>query len=190
MADYSAAQRGGFTLGFQRFRRSFFNDQRSDDQLAIIARALYKGCERHWTGSGDRVCKISEVKKEEPYFRLLIDGLETAEDMDDFNKTADDLVTAFPMLENWMAWWRQPCNASMIFRSQRTMDQALWDSLPDTSNAQEAVNWVLYSSVGYRHEGLEGIIALINFAESMEAMHTDVSRTFLSSLQCSYISLN
>lgn len=109
---------------------------------------------------------------------MLIHDMENAEDMDDFNGVADDLVTHFPMLEDWMAWWRQPRNAAMIFRSHRTMDQKLWDSLPDTTNAQEAVNWVLYSCVGYRHEAFEGIIGLINFAESMEALYDDVLRTF------------
>ena len=61
----------------------------------------------------------------------------------------------------------------MIFRSMRLMDQALWDAIPETTNAEEAMHWVLYCSAGYHREAIEGIAGLMAFADSFQNMYED-----------------
>jgi hypothetical protein len=36
----------------------------------------------------------------------------------------------------------------MLFKPHREMNQDLWDQLPDTTNAEEAMHWKLYCDVG------------------------------------------
>ena len=77
------------------------------------------------------------------------------------------------MSRRWMEWWKRPGNAAMIFRSMRKMDEALWDAIPNSTNAEESMHWVLYRSVGKRCPPLEGIAGLVTFASSFEQMYED-----------------
>jgi len=43
-----------------------------------------------------------------------------------------------------MEWWMRPAHASMLFHSDKKMDIEIWDSIPKTTNAQEAMHWKIY----------------------------------------------
>jgi hypothetical protein len=53
----------------------------------------------------------------------------------------------------------------MLFPSFRIMTAALWKSIPDSTNAEEAMHLKLYSALG-KHLGLlDGLRSLVAFAE-------------------------
>lgn len=167
-------------MAYKHFRREYFDDTRSDEDLEKAARALYKGCERHFSASVDRITNIAEVHEKEDYFRDLIATLLKSDDLSDFNETVDIIIRDIPMVEKWISWWRRPSNAAMIFPSSREMDDHLWHTIPDTTNAEEFMHWVLYCSVGNRQVGVKGVIGLLLFAESLEAIYEHRMRKWYS----------
>ena len=158
---------------YRWFRRKYFNDSRSDEELDAAARALFKGCKRHFMNSSDRLCKMSEVKEKEDLFRRLVSDLLVAETMQAFYTVADRIVEEFPMVRNWLDWWKRPDVAAMIFRSHREMQESSWDALPDTTNAEESMHWCLYSAVGNNLETMTGLASLVTFAASFQQMYDD-----------------
>jgi hypothetical protein len=57
-------------------------------------------------------------------------------------------------------------HASMLFLLQRKMDPDLWEAIPETMNAEEAMHWKMYSAAGHDHEFLEGMHLLFFFFKS------------------------
>lgn len=53
----------------------------------------------------------------------------------------------------------------MLFESERQMDIEIWDSIPKTTNAEEAMHWKLYSGCGRDHGFMEGMLSLYKVAE-------------------------
>ena len=182
MADYSDAERKGFVLAYIWFVRNILReDKKTDEELAAEARALYKGCLRHFKGGVERLCRIREFRDNDERFNELVDGLLDAETHETFSNIADQIVTEFPLAKNWMEWWKRPTNASMIFRSKREMDGELWDALPDTTNAEESMHWCLYQAVGCKLETFEGLTGLVQFADSFQRMYEDARSEHLIS---------
>ncbi|KAJ7087995.1 hypothetical protein B0H15DRAFT_982589, partial [Mycena belliarum] len=58
-----------------------------------------------------------------------------------------------------------PAHASMLFPSFRIMTLELWNSLPATTNAEEAMHWKIYAALGKFLALLEGLKGLYKFAE-------------------------
>ncbi|KAK0201339.1 hypothetical protein DFS33DRAFT_1276243 [Desarmillaria ectypa] len=55
--------------------------------------------------------------------------------------------------------------------SQQIMDAKVWDSIPGSTNAEEAMHWKLYSGVGCNHdviEGFEGLLSMANYYERLK----------------------
>ena len=84
---------------------------------------------------------------------------------DDFNLRANLIIRDFPPLKSWMEWWMRPAHASMLFESERQMDIKIWESIPKTTNAEEAMHWKLYSGCGRDHGFMEGMLSLYKVAE-------------------------
>ena len=76
-----------------------------------------------------------------------------------------ELAVTYPDVAPWLSWWVRDEVASMLFTSQRRMEPAIWDSIPDTTNAEEAMHWKLYASIGRDHSLMEGIRSILRFAE-------------------------
>jgi hypothetical protein len=87
-------------------------------------------------------------------------GLLRCSSSDEFQHHAQLIVRDFPKLKSWIEWWMRPAHASMLFESEREMDLQIWESLPCTNNAEEAMHWKLYSACGRDHTFLEGMNAL------------------------------
>jgi hypothetical protein len=50
------------------------------------------------------------------------------------------------------------------------MSEHIWSSIPETTNAEEAMHWKLYSAVGRNHTFLGGLQALYKIAEYYERL--------------------
>lgn len=92
---------------------------------------------------------------------------------EEFIYQASLLVRDFPRIKSWMEWWMRPAHASMLFESERKMDIAIWESIPDTNNAEEAMNWKLYSACGRDHAFLEGMKSLYAVAKYYERIASE-----------------
>ena len=74
-------------------------------------------------------------------------------------------------MASWLEWWLQPAHASIFFKSQRVMDIAIWDSIPDTTNAEEAMHWKLYAAAGKNHTFFEGLCSLQAVSQHYEQLY-------------------
>ncbi len=50
------------------------------------------------------------------------------------------------------------------------MEVALWDSMPETTNAEEAMHWKIYKAVGQDHLFMEGMRALLAFLRHYDSL--------------------
>ncbi|KAJ7854107.1 hypothetical protein B0H14DRAFT_2353941 [Mycena olivaceomarginata] len=136
VVDFSAAQRSGFIFAYVDFWSQWAPGERDVNELCEAAPKLLKGCRQHFQSQVTRVKKISGV-----------------------------VDPAFPRAESWFQWWMLPSHACMLFPSFRIMTAALWKSIPDSTNAEEAMHLKLYSALG-KHLGLlDGLRSLVAFAE-------------------------
>jgi len=69
----------------------------------------------------------------------------------------------------------RPAHTSMLFRSDKKMDIEIWDSIPKTTNDQEAMHWKLYCMCGCDHHFLEGMYALFGVAEYYKRLMDAIS---------------
>ncbi|KAJ7366156.1 hypothetical protein DFH08DRAFT_678760 [Mycena albidolilacea] len=169
--DFSAAQRAGFILAYIDFWR--FRDPSGRGIAALQARSeeLLKGCAQHFRSQVTRVKKISgvvhpsQIDVFENYARQLLN----CNTVEEFNSCASRFIIDFPKAEKWIRWWMLPAHASMLFPAARKMSPELWDSIPDTSNAEEAMHWKIYAAVGNSFSLLDGLRALVQFAEYYES---------------------
>ena len=55
-------------------------------------------------------------------------------------------------------------HAAMLFKTEHKMDINIWESIPDTNNAEESINWRFYAACGQNHSFLEGLRSLFAVA--------------------------
>jgi hypothetical protein len=66
----------------------------------------------------------------------------------------------------------------MIFESQKLMDASIWDAIPDTTNAEEAMHWKLYAAARRKHSFFEGLKALYAIAVYYARLFNATNSTF------------
>ena len=91
-------------------------------------------------------------------------------DADSFRDEALRLLNNFPKVAPWFKWWLHDSHASMLFVARRKMDTDLWNSLPESTNAEEAMHWKLYWGVGRDHSFFSRLEALMGFAAHYECL--------------------
>lgn len=74
-----------------------------------------------------------------------------------FQTTIDQIKLMFPHIHGWLEWWLRPTIASMIFPAKSSIDPALAEKVPSTSNPIEAQHSNLHSAVGKDHDALTGV---------------------------------
>jgi hypothetical protein len=160
--DFSEAERLGFILGFSEFWMTRHDNTRSQKELQDAAEILLRGCREHFRAGVTRISKISAVIPPEmtDAFKKRAMSLLDVLDQTEFLSLTNLLVRDFPNIKSWMNWWMRESHASMLFLSQRKMDPELWESIPETTNAEEAMHWKMYSATGRDHDFLEGLSAL------------------------------
>ncbi|KAJ3831325.1 hypothetical protein F5878DRAFT_520744, partial [Lentinula raphanica] len=152
----------GFIHTFTEFWTQDPNDERSEEELEDASTRLLRGCEEHFRASVTRIKKIHGVVPvgSEDQFEALALGLIKSKSHDDFYARVEVIQREFPLADSWLGWWLRESNAEMLFRTHTRMEPDIWDSIPNTTNAQEAQHWKLYSSVGHDHSLLQGLEAL------------------------------
>lgn len=168
--DFSEAQRSGFCHGFVDFWIRQTDNSRTTEELTLAAGTLLKGCLQHFRNQITRVKKISGVvpPAQRDVFENRAKALLDAEDIRSFVVLAEKLIRDFPKAEQWLRWWMRESHAQMLFSPYRTMDLELSESLPETTNAEEAMHWKLYAALGKKHALMHGLTSLYSFAKYYE----------------------
>lgn len=177
MVDFSEAERSGFISAFVMFWTSR-KDTRSQPELEIIGQKLLKGCLQHFQAGVTRLAKISGVVVPEKVdtFRQYIKYLQDATDVQSFKIHEANLVHDFPKTAQWIKWWTRRPHAQMIFLAFREMNESDWESIPDTTNAEEAMHFTLYKAVGKDNDLLTGLKGIFAFCLSFQRLHEGALR--------------
>ena len=174
--DFSESERLGFCGAFVDFWTEYLQGSEStftEGQLFAIAESHLRGCLQHFEASIARIQRISGVvpPEDQGRFSSMAKGLVSAPDMKTFLELAVQLGKEFPNAVSWLEWWMREEHASMLFESMRRMDPILWESIPKSTNAEEAFHWRLYCAVGKRHDLMSGIRALHKTAVYLESQY-------------------
>lgn len=165
--DFSDAERLGFILAFSDFWMEL-GDGRSEDELKTAAKAVLKGCREHFCAGVTRLSKVSKVispEKSETFRRRALSLMDlTSSEV--FLEEATKLERDFEGIGPWIEWWMRPDHAAMLFASERTMEAELWDMLPETTNAEEAMHFRFYTAVGTHHKFMDGLGKLWKIADT------------------------
>ena len=174
--DFSEAERSGFIAAFTEFW-TLRSDSRTHDELSVAAGRLLRGCEEHFRAGVTRVARINGAVPPDlkDAFTERALGLLQCPSSEEFQRRASLIIRDFPKLKSWVEWWMRPAHASMLFQSERTMDVQIWESLPNTTNAEEAMHWKLYSACGRDHSFMEGMNALYAVATHYQRLLDGVS---------------
>ncbi|KAF9468215.1 hypothetical protein BDZ94DRAFT_1184677 [Collybia nuda] len=172
VVDFSDAQRAGFILAFVEFWFNRSDNERDEEELESVAQALLKGCQQHFRNQVTRVKKISGVVHPSlsDAFENRTIALLSARDLETFTQLAQALLRDFPKIEGWLKWWLRESHAKMLFSPYREMAEENWDSIPDTTNAEESMHWKLYSAIGKNHDVMGGLVSLWHFAEHYQLL--------------------
>ncbi|KAJ7017996.1 hypothetical protein C8F04DRAFT_978179 [Mycena alexandri] len=174
IADFSEAERAGFCAAFIRFWTLRPNNTRTSAQLAADFEKIYRGCTQHFRAGVTRIKKISGVipPGEADAFEFRVLALLSAADSEQFQARADAVIRDFLKTESWLGWWMRKSHAMMLFASERKMDPEIWDSIPDSTNAEEALHWKLYCAAGRNHGLMEGLHSLFAVAEYYQRLYS------------------
>lgn len=178
--DFSEAQAKGFCMAFvEAFIE--LSDPRSAVNLYDTAQNLLRGCEVHFKDGATRVSRISAVVPPEKRadFQRRMFGLLKAKTVDEFNDGCSAVVKLYPKSQEYIAWWRRPAHARKLFSSTRTMDLRLWESMPSTNNAEEAMHSKIYAAIGKDQSLLEGLRRLVAFVRLFEILHESARSKFI-----------
>jgi hypothetical protein len=170
--DFSQAQREGFILAYIDLYTSRPGESRDELVLRDSAESLLKGCAEHFRQAVSRVSvkhAVVDPTRHDDFMRRAI-RLSKVSSYDEYERVARALINEFPRITMFLAWWLRPLRAKMIMKSQRVMEEELWHSLPDTTNAQEAAHWAMYRAAGTDHSLLSGLEALHAVAVSYEKL--------------------
>ncbi|KAI0683221.1 hypothetical protein BC835DRAFT_1296586, partial [Cytidiella melzeri] len=177
VVDFSEAQRLGFIEAFVDFWSTTSGHTHSTrEELRKAAQKLLRGCREHFRANVTRISRIDAVVPHDSAtaFKSQTNALLEAPDSKTFLELASALLKSFPKVAPWLSWWLKEEHASMLFTSQRKMSEFIWDLIPETTNAEEAMHWKLYSAVGRNHTLLEGLQALSKVADYYQRLVSNV----------------
>jgi hypothetical protein len=190
MMDFSEAERSGFIQAYTEFWILQPQDKRTKDELQTAAQHLLKGCQEHYRAGVTCVSRMAGVvcPEETEAFKTRAMALLDLPSSEEFIHQASYLVRDFPKLKSWMEWWKRPSHASMLFKSQREMDINIWESIPDTNNAEESMNWKFYAACGRDHSLMEGLRSIHAVALYYERL-SNAQRSMFQYLLCFNLNL-
>lgn len=144
------------------------------EELGTASEKLLKGCRQHFRSGVTRISKINGVVPQgsTEAFKGRVDALLEADDVEMFMSRAEVVIREFPRTETWLRWWMRDAHASMLFTSQRKMEPHIWEQMPDTTNAGEAMHWKLYSAAGRNLNLMVGLHGLHAIAEYFLRIYT------------------
>lgn len=144
--------------------------KRTEEELADAAAALLRACIQHFRTGLIRLSKVVTSIADGSPETFLDRGfaLLDSKDTDDFRANCNVLLVDYPDIKPWMAWYKREPVARMLFKSERTMEADIWDSIPETTNAEEAMHWKLYAGLGRDHDFFYGVEAILKAAQHFE----------------------
>jgi hypothetical protein len=107
------------------------------------------------------VVDLSQTDIFENYAKKLLKCTSVPE----FTTHANEFIHTFPKAKSWIRRWMHPPHARMLFPCYCIIDLELWNSLPGTTNPEEAMHWKLYAALSRHLALLEGLKALVAFVE-------------------------
>jgi len=157
--DFSQAQLLGSDNAFIRFFLEDSNDTRTEEELRLATANRHCGCTYHFDNQVTRVGKILAIVPvdQREAFKKLARRLRTADSYKEFQQRACTLTAQFPRAKRWVDWWTQRHIANLLIlnRSKDSKDSRVL--LPETTNAQEAAHFSMYSRQGKKHELITGL---------------------------------
>lgn len=149
-------------------------------ELEEASEKLLKGCGQHFQAGVTRISKIGGVVPHgsTDAFKNRVKALLDASDVVTFMSCAEVVIQDFPKTETWLRWWMRDAHAPMLFTSHRKMDPHIWDQMPETTNAEEAMHWKLYSAVGRNLSLMDGLHGLSAVAQYYHRIYTASLRNF------------
>ncbi|CAD7064404.1 unnamed protein product, partial [Tilletia caries] len=140
VVDFSLAQRNGFKKAYARWRS--------------VKRVKNNG-------------NFVRVTMQDTFMSLIHAAL-AAKTEDVLHTTFASLFNKFPECTEWLAWWLQCDTACMIFRSLKTMDDAMWDRIPTSISALENMHSIYYLCWETNMDLITGLQCLQELAELLE----------------------
>lgn len=179
--DFSEGERSGFIDAFVQFWTMRTDNTRTAGELNEGAKAILRGCEEHFRAAVTKVSRINGAVSPDKVaaFKARALGLLSVPGVEEFNKQANLIIRDFPKLKAWMEWWMRPSHATMLFSSQRLMEGHVVESIPATTNAEEAMHWRFYSAAGRDHSFMHGMMSLYKIAIDFERQFEAVNSTYL-----------
>ncbi|KAF5339687.1 hypothetical protein D9758_014895 [Tetrapyrgos nigripes] len=177
VVDFSDAQRLGFISAFVDCFMDWKDNTRTRAELEKAAQELIKGCKYHFEKSMTRVSRLGNhvpPESRDNFLETCRQMVET-ENSGVFNQLVKIMQERWPGLEAWQRWWLAPEHASMIFRSQRTMDSTLASKLPDTTNAEESLHSVIYTIAGQNKDIVPGCDGLLLVSQHFQGLYDSYS---------------
>lgn len=177
--DLSQPQRIGYERAFIRLWVHVPDPMhRTEAELQEAAGALLRACIQHFRTGLIRLSKVvTSIANSSP--QTFLDrgfALLESKNTDDFRTNCDVLLVDYPIIKPWMAWYKREPVARMLFKSQSTMEASIWDSIPETTNAEEAMHWKLYAGLGRDHDFFYGIEAILRASQHFEQRWDAVKR--------------
>ena len=120
-----------------------------DDVDALFEEALsrLKGCNFHFRKSLTGVMRSLE-EEDSTHFKEMVDHMIQVPEIKELTAMKDQLEREFPNFLRWIRWWTQPRIAALLFKAYQNMDEDVWASLPDTTNAVESLHQSLHAHIG------------------------------------------
>ncbi|KAI4517633.1 hypothetical protein K525DRAFT_210448 [Schizophyllum commune Loenen D] len=177
VVDFSQAQREGFMTALVAFwcrdKEELAVDEGLIEEYRERASKLIKGCQQHFNAQVTRVSSISGVISPDLKgdFQRRARSLLDAQSYEEFHSISRQLRVDYPNIAEWLDWWEREPNAQMLFKPDQVMDDELWEQLPDTTNAEEAMHNKLYAAIGRDQALLPGLRALHYFAVHFEKLN-------------------
>ena len=137
---------------------------------------ILRGCQEHFRAGVTRLSQISGViplEKRDAFIQWAV-GLLSVPTEDKFSLCAKLILRDFPKTASWLNWWIQPAHASMLFEAHWKMDINIWNAIPVTMNAEEAMHWKLYAAAGRNHSLMEGLRSLYAVAAYYERSYQEI----------------
>lgn len=179
--DFSEAERSGFIDAFTQFWTMRIENNWTVEELTKAAKAILRGCEEHFRAAVTRVSRINGAVPPDKVeaFKTRAIGLLSVAGIDEFSEQANLIIRDFPRLKTWMEWWMRPSHATMLFSSQRLMKEHVVKSIPNTTNAEEAMHWRFYCAAGRDHSFMHGMNSLYKIAVDFERQFEAVNSMHL-----------
>ncbi|KXN89732.1 hypothetical protein AN958_05272 [Leucoagaricus sp. SymC.cos] len=142
VVDFSRSERKGFINAFVTFQTER-GDPRTPEELRRVALTLLRGCEVHFKSGGQKMSKVSGAVPvhRKKYFLRQVYGLLDVPDYKTFREQAKHIMQEFPLTDNWLSWWLEEDNASILFKPLREMPEELAKTIPNSTNAEESMHW-------------------------------------------------